>query len=295
MSFGHGTLTVARPGQRDGIVLVPATTALRLRAQGRCAVVDRQDALRAFDRFALANRASVRAFVAALRLSGAHVRDLGDHLALSIVRDSIRDGRVVGLCRSTSVEDRPESQTRARRRLVRELAARTRERLDYLGRRYRLVADVDLARMPDRDRYEVVPCGRAVEILRALAGESSANRELASLLARAADQLSPDWRPPMAGPSGLVLLRRARVPAVVPHPSPAITPSQLRALSEAGWIEVEFVDEAGRPLSVACHLELPDCTPLDSCGEVVAKHGFSPGSCGLVLPEVDAAQWSLQR
>jgi len=295
MVFGHGTLTMARPGQRDGMILVPATTALRLRVKGRHVEVDRQDAVRAFDRFALANRASVREFAAAARLTGTHARDLGDHVVLAIVRDSIRDGRVVALRRSMSGEDQPERQTRARRRLVHAIASQTRGRLNHRGRRYRVVTDVGLTAMPDRDRYEVVPRGHALEILRALAEESLPNRELASLLAQASDQISADWRPPLSGPDGLVLLRLARTPMAVPHSAPAMTPSQLRALSEAGWIEVEFVDEAGRPLGVVCHLELPDCTPIDFRGEVAAKHGFSPGTCRLSLPEVDASQWCLQR
>jgi hypothetical protein len=78
---------------------------------------------------------------------------------------------------------------------------------------------------------------------------------------------------------------------------PAMTPSQLKALVAAGWIEIEFVDPQGRPVPVVCRLELPDSTQIQTSDDqhgVLARHNFAPGMCRVSLPDLDAARWTVK-
>jgi len=188
-------------------------------------------------------------------------------------------------------------QTACRRLLVREIDQSTGGRLELAGRRYKLVADCDLANVPGRDQYEVLNRDLAGRLLDGLAASPGTSPELIRLLGQAREQLTRDWRRPFSEPDGLILLRRIPVPrrSAVAH-EPAITPSQLKALAEAGWIEIEFVDSLGQPIAASCRLELPDCTPVatgDDGQKLVARHGFVPGLCRVSLPKLDAAVWRL--
>jgi hypothetical protein len=124
---------------------------------------------------------------------------------------------------------------------VRAIEAEARPGLSYRGRRYKVVADIQLGRLRDRDSYEVAGRQDAVAILHALAAESgSRHAELAAHLNEAADLLTPDWRPPR-NPEGLVLLRKTIVhQAVDPDLGPALTPSQLKKLGKTHWIEIDL-------------------------------------------------------
>jgi hypothetical protein len=122
-----------------------------------------------------------------------------------------------------------DSSSVKQQRLVRKIEAKLRHPLSHAGRRYRLVADTQLQRLPGRDVYVVVGRSDAARILDAVAGQSDPS--LADLLGQARDLLSRDWRPPLV-PDGLVLLRRTSE-AVAPAPlEPAMTPSQLAKLME---------------------------------------------------------------
>jgi hypothetical protein len=298
MLLGHGSLPITPMGGKDDLVLVSAMVAARLRAEGGYQAVAPAQALRRFDDLAFANRSRVREFATAARLAGAGLRDTDDQRLRALVHTGIRDGRVVAVRPAAQETDRGASPIAARRRLAATIEARTRGRLAYAGRQYRLVADADLARLPDRDCYEVVRRDLARQVLQALATEPGVTHELAALLAQARAGLTPDWRPPVGAPDGLILLRRARVAAAVaPECEPALTPSQLKALAEAGWIEIEFVDPLGQPVAVACRLELPDSTLVEGKNDeagLVARYELAPGMCRLSLPDLDAAKWSLQ-
>jgi hypothetical protein len=293
MLFGNSTLSVTPMWEKDRVVLVPAIEAARLRAEGACQEVEAAQALRRFDDLPSRDRSRVREFAMAARLAGNSLHDTDEPQVHALVRAAIRDGRVKGVREGTRGRD-PAANARAElRRLARAIEARG--RLAHAGRRYRLVADVELARLPDRDSYEVVIRERASEILTALATEPGTDPQLGALLAQARDKLTRDWRPPF-WPDGLILLRRVPTVAAAVR-EPAITPSQLRALAEAGWIEIEFVDPQGRPVPVICRLELPDSTRIeasDDAGGVVARHNFAPGMCRVSLPGLDAARWTVK-
>jgi hypothetical protein len=184
-----------------------------------------------------------------------------------------------------------DGTTAEQRRLVRQIEARARRRLSHAGRQYKLVADVDLNRLRERDSYEVVGRQAAVQVLGALAQQASVdNRELAPLLVQAQVKLSGDWRPPLS-PDGLVLLRRiVTLGSQAPDAAEAITPSQLKKLlTKTEWIEIEVVDERGVPYTGPYRVELPDGAvregKLDEKG-MWADYDIEPGQCKLLLPEV---------
>ena len=95
-----------------------------------------------------------------------------------------------------------------RRRLVRAIDACTHGHLVHAGRRYRLAADIDLAKIPGCVEYAVLPQTLARRILTELAGEGRMPDDLASLLVQARSRLSHDWCAPLSRPDGLVLLRK---------------------------------------------------------------------------------------
>jgi len=141
------------------------------------------------------------------------------------------------------------------RRLITDIDKQTRGKLRYQGRQFKWAADVDLARVPGRDSYEVASRAEAVAALGAIARDAGAPVEL---LNSAQEKLSKDWRPPFSEADGLILLRRIPVRDSVPKDvSPSVTPSQLKKLTtKTDWIEVEVVDQDGEPYTGGYRLEL---------------------------------------
>jgi len=165
-----------------------------------------------------------RDFAVSVRLASPYSTGFQDEELIALVRDAIRQGDLIGVRPSEDAATGGD-HTKAERRLIRTIESRVRGRLSEGGKQYKLVAGLDLAGLPDRNSYEVVGNGEAKRVLGELS--KKATGDLAALLAKARDQLSPDWRPPMA-PSGLVCLCRVYVPQnVVASQEPALTPSQL--------------------------------------------------------------------
>jgi hypothetical protein len=291
MQFGNTSLSLAPLWERDRIVLVPAVVAARLGAEGGCQEVAPRETLRRFDELPSRNRSSVREFAVAARLAMGDLRDSDDVRVHVLVRGAICDGRVKGVRAGAPADDPGARRAAELRRLVRAIEARGRIACD--GRRYKLVADLDLARLPDRDSYEVVGREPARAMLARMAEAPGVDGQLSTLLGQARAKLTADWRPPLGTPDGLILLRRVPVVAAVVR-EPAVTPSQLQALAAAGWIEVELVDTQGRPVAALCRLELPDSTPIEARDDVIAHRNFAPGLCRVCLPGLDAARWDVK-
>jgi hypothetical protein len=177
-----------------------------------------------------------------------------------------------------------------RRRLVREIEEKTRGRLAYGGRTYRLVAGEDLGRLPDRDRYEVAGQTEAARVLDAVAHEHGGGTVgLPGLLGQARAKLSRDWRPPFE-PDGLVLLRRVPVlTAQKQDVAPAMTPSALKKLRDEGWIEIVFVDAGMEPVAdVDFDLRLADggAKSGKTNEKGLARYeGITPGECKVRFPK----------
>ena len=222
-----------------------------------------------------------------------HTCTARDSEIIDIIDQAISWGDLVGLRPLRSGMHAGGNRDLEERRLVRAVQGELSAPLAYRGRRYALTAGADLPGAPNRNSYEVVSREEAAVILRAIVAESPGSARLAAALENVVAKLSPDWRPP-GTPKGIVLLRRTVGPRVASATNaPAITPSQMRAMMDSSWIEVEFVDEEGEPVDVAYHLELSDGSIDDGESDegLLAKPRTKPGTCKLTLPKLDRTRW----
>jgi len=232
----------------DQVFLVLSIKALHLRIEDGYQELEPGKALSLFDGLDRMARSDVRHFVAETRLSSFPLYRMDDQEVFALVRECIRDGRLVAVQKGSAKVQAP-SAAAEQRHLVRAIEASTRGRLNHRGRRYKLVVDVGLAQVPGRDEYVVLSRDSAQQILTEMASDPSTPADLAPLLAQAHDKLTKDWRPPMR-PDGLVMLLKDITPRTVsPIQEPAITPSQMKALLERTWYEILLVDEIGQPIS----------------------------------------------
>ncbi len=287
----HLSLAQHSAGEDAGksIALVDSLDALRLCREGSFEAVNASVALWDFERES--PRLSLELLDFAVRIGlaspfwgGCDGGDLAE-----LIGNGIKRGDLVGLRQLSAAASKP---TLDQRRLVAEIEAKTRGRLQLGGRQYKLIAGDDLNGMPDRNSYEVVPREDARRTLDRLAKEPGAAAALATLLGKARDKLTPDWRPPLA-PDGLILLRRNSVARV--HSSeagPALTPSQIRKLAAKDWIEIELVDQDGEPYSTHYRLGLTDESgregEFDEDG-FVGLYEIESGTYKLTLGEVKLA------
>ena len=119
---------------------------------------------------------------------------------------------VCGLRKSDKAGKRVDATTE-QRRLVRNIERQTRGHLNFSGRQYKLVVDVDVARVPGRNSYEVAGRDEALRVLDGLAKEAGVASDLGTLLAQAsassplapaaparrADPLAPNCYRPRTG------------------------------------------------------------------------------------------------
>jgi len=183
----------------------------------------------------------VRDFVSRARLTGFPLSSFEDGAVLALLRGAIKNQDLVLLCEGAGAANAPERTTAEQRRLIAKIEAKTRDRLSYLGRQYKLVADVDLSKTPQRDSYEVVRREDAIQVLDGLATQMGSSPDLPPLLAKAREKLTADWRPPLS-PDGLILLRRSKSLAAARSDTEApITPSQMKALLEQCDLSLEVV------------------------------------------------------
>jgi hypothetical protein len=220
---------------------------------------------------------------------------LDDNGLLVLLRRLIKHRDLVLLRRCEGGEGGASDSTGKQRRLVRDIETRTRRRLSHAGQQYKLVADVDLRKLPSRDSFEVVRHDEALQILDALARQAGAGgSELFQLLSKARASLTRDWRPPLE-PDGLILLRRiAVVQAHAKDEKQAITPSQLKNLLTK--IEIELVDMEGGPVGgEAWEVVLPDGSKrsgqLDGKGYALIDN-IPAGNCQVTFPRLDEEAWS---
>jgi hypothetical protein len=221
----------------SSVVLVRQIDALRLCRDGSCEEASQSAALWAFEEQSHGIARKVRDFAVVAGLANPYSTRFQDDDLAELVRDAIEQGQLVGVAWTGSSNSDTDA-TLAQRSLVRDIESRTRGRLSEGGRPYKLVAGLDLSRVPERNSYEVVERNEAQRVLGELAKQAAAN--LAPIFAKARDLLTPDWRPPLP-PKGLVLLRRIHAPkAVVASQEPALTPSQL--WGKAGKEDDDIID-----------------------------------------------------
>lgn len=270
----------------DGdIVLVSSVRWPSLRAEYQ--EVDLRKTLWSLQGLTSGHLIQIRSFLARAQMGNLGLARMSDQQVLALLRQGLRDRRLLAIQKGKARTGNPEA-TVTLRRMVRQIERETQGRLSYRGRRYKLVVGDDLAKTPDRDSYVVVGQTDARAVLDGMANESAA---VAGQLREASTKLSRDWRPPFSHPEGLVLLRRLPVVASAGAPdTPAITPSQMKALLEGDWIEIVVVDNFGRPWKGDVELKLPDgeartCT-TDADGQVHLK-GLKPGAVDFLIPSLD--------
>jgi hypothetical protein len=253
------TCQLGGTGAHASLLLVGAGDADRLCGAGGYERVDAKEALSRVQGEGRRARWQLREFAARARLFGGSLSRLDDEHMIRMIDAAIRSGALAAIRQSDALAT-GEADDRAakRRRLVRDLGAALRgRRLNFAGRTYRLVADVELARLPDRDSYQVVGQQDSRKVLDAIAAQPSMSSELRALLSRARDDLTSDWRPPIA-PDGLILLRR--VPVVQSsgvEQASAMTPSQI-VDAMLTWITIETVDADDAPWTGPVELTLTD-------------------------------------
>lgn len=243
--------------------MVQALDAMRLCDQGGYRALEPHMAIALFQSSSARDWGDLRDFAWQVRLSPFPLSSVSDSALTRLIERCIQDRNLVAL-RDVGGEASgggPGNQTAALRRLVRAIEARLSgpaKQLTESSRHYRLMADVDVAGCPDRDRYHVVERAEAVRVLDAIGKVSTG--ELAALLAQASGELTQDWRPPFL-PDGMVLLRRVQAPrASVEQETQSFTPSQLRK-AMLTWIAVEIVDERDEPWQGDVDLTLTDGSP----------------------------------
>jgi hypothetical protein len=234
----------------ERIYLVRSNDALRLCKNGEFESVAVSQAVWEFDRTSRSTIWQVRGFVAQARLFGMDVTSLGNGQMVHLVREKIRHGELVGVKQGEGWDSAGQASnaTVEQRRLVRQIEGATRGRLNEAGRQYRLIAGADLTSLPDRDSYHVVRREDAQQVLETLS-KQAVGGDAKTLLLKAQDKLSPDWRPPLL-PNGLVLLRKVEAPRVAATTQEqTFTPSQLWGRKDKDdiidwiiWIELDPSD-----------------------------------------------------
>jgi outer membrane protein OmpA-like peptidoglycan-associated protein len=228
----------------------------------------------------------LRRFVVNAGLGQLSPRALSDLALVNAVKALIDSGDLVGVYRGRSGGAKAKASDNAtqQRQLVREFERETRGSLVNSGRTYKLTADVDLAAVRDRERYEVVGQRDAQRILDEVAGQTGTSAGLAALLAQARDRLTRDWRPPLQ-PNGLILLRRVLVPrAQVVDTDLPMTPSQIRK-AKLGWIIVEAIDDQDQPWNGTVQMTSTDGSQSSynfANAGVFSRENIEPGSVTLV-------------
>jgi hypothetical protein len=288
--FGRAILPLTPIWEPEkAIVLAYRLVADRLRREEGCEDLPVDEALRHFDWL---NHQSlsreIRRFVSDAGLSR-DLREMKDWEVCDLVRVAIKTRAVVCL-RKSDKAGKPVDATTEQRHLVRNIDKQTRGHLNFSGRQYKLVVDVDLGKVSGRNSYEVARRDEALRVLDGLAKEAGTAGDLGALLVQASAKLTPDWRPP-SQPDGLILLRRIRQSnAPVKDTGPAITPSQVKALLERAWIGIVVVDNFGRPWHGDVQLRLASgedrACSTDDNGEIHLDR-IRPGAVEAVLPKLD--------
>jgi hypothetical protein len=290
MDLGCAAFALSPSWRDKRLILVRAADAIRLCRGGDYETLPALGTSAQVDRLGRRDMDALRHFVARARLSRFPLSSLDDQELLALLRRSLKSGEVVALreCEGAGGDDGGASATQ--RRLIREIERKTRGRLGLAGRRYKLVADVDLTKLSDRDSYEVVRHDDAVKVLDGLAKE---NGGAADLFAKAKQGLTRDWRPPRA-PDGLILLcKTVTMQSAAPDLATAITPSQMKKmLAKTEWIEIVVNDELGNPYTGPYRIQTPDGSTREGNFDEQGLWGdydIDPGKCKLLLPDVPEA------
>jgi hypothetical protein len=242
-------LPLGYPAERGyQLVLAPRFVASHLREQDGYEALSPREALWTFDQHGWRLACwELRHFFATAHASGIPLSSLQDCEVLRLVRQAVSQNDLL-VMRPAPKNSPVNDATAEQRKLIRQIEKQPAGELVHAGRRHKLVADVDLSKVPRRDDYEVLARDDADRVLDAIGLGAQSPPELAELLVQAREKLSRDWRPPLS-PDGLVLLRRMPTRGAFKTSKEApLTPSQMKKLlGPHEWIEIEVLDEDGKP------------------------------------------------
>jgi hypothetical protein len=205
MAPGFPSLSLSSFWKKDKLWLVRGIDAVRLCREGR----HEQLPAELSSRWLLgAERTEAREFAHRTRAFSGSLVACGDALLFDQLRRLVQVGQLAVVRERETSAARETPSLVKQRRVIRALERMNRSTLRFEGRTYRLVADADLGRTPDREDYEVVGQAEAGRVLDGLAKQASPPQ--ADQLGEARKHLTRDWRPPLS-PDGLILLRRIAV------------------------------------------------------------------------------------
>jgi hypothetical protein len=204
MAPGFAAFPLGPFWQDERLALMRATDAIGLCRDGGYEQLPQHQTESYLSKAGRYDRGQVRDFILGARLTAFSLSELDDAQLFELLRRAGKSGDLVVVRARAHGAKREASASVQQRQLVRDIEARIRSALAHEGRKYRLVADADLARIPDRNAYEVVGREDAARVLAGLA--ATADPPLAALLGEARKRLTRDWRPPQS-PDGLILLR----------------------------------------------------------------------------------------
>ena len=232
--------------------MVRTIDAIRLCRDGGYGELPRNQAEAYLTQAARHDRTFVCDFIQRAGLTSLSLSTLDDLRLFELLRQLVKSADLVVVREGEEATDGDVRSLAEQRRLARAIDTKM---LNHEGRKYRLVADVDLRQVPNRDSYEVVSQNDAMRVLEALSKQATPS--LASLLGEARDRLTRDWRPPLS-PDGLVLLRRAaQLVAPIAHSETALTPSQLQKLRPDVTVAPSAEHEQAAELAASAEMEEP--------------------------------------
>ncbi len=198
-----------------------------------------------------------------------------DHL-LALVMRAVETGHLVVVRETGRPKDDPAVEARAEaHRIAREVNRLAKGDLRHGGSRYTLHARDQIDRAALGATRRMLFPREATTILEGMVGEYAAGGELAARLVEAKAFFVGDE----AEDCELVLLRHLAEPSTRTVVQAPVTPSQIRK-ENAGWIEIELVDDRGEPLQRGLHIVLADGSArdveTDEAG-FVRVEGIAPG------------------
>lgn len=292
MTISCTALCLTLPWKTEPVLLLRTTDALRLCQDHGYDEIASYRAIDSIRRLVRWDMVDVRRFVAQAGICPLGVASYDDRRLLELLCAKVQTRELAlirgGVARPAGMSSREAGE----RRVLSQIEALSRPPMSYGGRQYRLVLDVRLDKLPDRNNYEVVRYTDAIAVLHGLAQQDAAGSALPERLAEAAEMLSKDWRAPFSA-DGLVLLRRLSA-STSPHAEdgPALTPSQLKRLTQKDWLEIELVTDDGRPCSTHYRLNLGDRVVDEgdfAADGVLGLYDIESGTYELSLGELNLA------
>jgi hypothetical protein len=161
-------------------------------------------------------------------------------------------------------------------------------RFIFERRPFRVISRGEWQAIGSDRRYEVVPPDESRRIMRAMMAASN-NSAVQIAAWKAATALLEDARFGL-NENGLLLLKIVPVSSAAVARQPAMTPSQIKQMSETHWIEILVVDEDGEPVSDQQYtLRLTDGSTqegrLDGSGRIYLS-SIQPGVVEISFPKM---------